>query len=206
VCGEGGEYETLVLDCPLFTRARIALQAWQPVSLSAGGPGAVAVLHPTAFSLEGKPTPGRAAAAPGEQLRCTGAGADAGAAGDGCPLVALMPEDCMVDISGASDARRDAEGQPSLEHAAEAAVRVSSSGVHAACAPRLAEDIGSREEGSRVGDALHAALFTIQQGGPSASICLLRCKDLLSTAVLLLGTLRENSSAEYFLFGAAVQP
>jgi diphthine-ammonia ligase len=22
-CGEGGEFETLVLDCPLFTRARL---------------------------------------------------------------------------------------------------------------------------------------------------------------------------------------
>ena len=25
VCGEGGEYETLTLDCPLFTRGRIVL-------------------------------------------------------------------------------------------------------------------------------------------------------------------------------------
>ena len=26
VCGEGGEYESLTLDCPLFTRARLVLQ------------------------------------------------------------------------------------------------------------------------------------------------------------------------------------
>ena len=25
VCGEGGEYESLTLDCPLFTRGRIVL-------------------------------------------------------------------------------------------------------------------------------------------------------------------------------------
>lgn len=29
VCGEGGEYETLTLDCPLFTAARIVLDDWQ---------------------------------------------------------------------------------------------------------------------------------------------------------------------------------
>jgi diphthamide synthase (EF-2-diphthine--ammonia ligase) len=31
VCGEGGEYESLTLDCPLFTRARLVLQVlvWQ---------------------------------------------------------------------------------------------------------------------------------------------------------------------------------
>ena len=31
ICGEGGEYESLTLDCPLFTRARLVLQVllWQ---------------------------------------------------------------------------------------------------------------------------------------------------------------------------------
>ena len=29
VCGEGGEYETLTLDCPMFTHARIVLDAWE---------------------------------------------------------------------------------------------------------------------------------------------------------------------------------
>lgn len=29
VCGEGGEYETLTLDCPAFTRGRIVLDEWE---------------------------------------------------------------------------------------------------------------------------------------------------------------------------------
>ncbi len=29
VCGEGGEYETLTLDCPVFTHGRIVLDEWQ---------------------------------------------------------------------------------------------------------------------------------------------------------------------------------
>jgi diphthamide synthase (EF-2-diphthine--ammonia ligase) len=28
-CGEGGEYETLTLDCPLFTAGRLELTEWQ---------------------------------------------------------------------------------------------------------------------------------------------------------------------------------
>jgi hypothetical protein len=29
VCGEGGEYETLTLDCPAFTQGRIVLDSWE---------------------------------------------------------------------------------------------------------------------------------------------------------------------------------
>lgn len=29
VCGEGGEYETLTLDCPAFTQGRIVLDSWK---------------------------------------------------------------------------------------------------------------------------------------------------------------------------------
>ena len=28
-CGEGGEYETLTLDCPLFSKGRLVLHDWQ---------------------------------------------------------------------------------------------------------------------------------------------------------------------------------
>jgi diphthamide synthase (EF-2-diphthine--ammonia ligase) len=28
-CGEGGEYETLTLDCPAFVKGRIVLKEWQ---------------------------------------------------------------------------------------------------------------------------------------------------------------------------------
>ena len=52
VCGEGGEYESLTLDCPLFTHGRIVLDAWEAVSVSEDSMAPVALLHPTAFHVE----------------------------------------------------------------------------------------------------------------------------------------------------------
>jgi diphthine-ammonia ligase len=54
VCGEGGEYETLTLDCPLFAHGRIVLDSWQAVMLSEDSMAPVALLHPTAFHVENK--------------------------------------------------------------------------------------------------------------------------------------------------------
>lgn len=54
MCGEGGEYETLTLDCPLFVRARIVLDAWQLVLHSADSVAPVGVLHATHFHLLSK--------------------------------------------------------------------------------------------------------------------------------------------------------
>ncbi|XP_019421815.1 PREDICTED: diphthine--ammonia ligase isoform X1 [Lupinus angustifolius] len=54
VCGEGGEYETLTLDCPLFTNARIVLDEYEVVRHSSDSIAPVGVLHPLAFHLENK--------------------------------------------------------------------------------------------------------------------------------------------------------
>ncbi|KAH7669798.1 Diphthine--ammonia ligase protein [Dioscorea alata] len=54
VCGEGGEYETLTLDCPLFTNARIVLDKFQILLHSPDSIAPVGVLHPIAFHLEYK--------------------------------------------------------------------------------------------------------------------------------------------------------
>ncbi|KAF7827248.1 diphthine--ammonia ligase isoform X1 [Senna tora] len=54
VCGEGGEYETLTLDCPLFTNARIFLDEYQVVMHSSDSIAPVGILHPLAFHLENK--------------------------------------------------------------------------------------------------------------------------------------------------------
>lgn len=54
VCGEGGEYETLTLDCPLFTNARIVLDEFQIVLHSSDSIAPVGVLHPLAFHVERK--------------------------------------------------------------------------------------------------------------------------------------------------------
>ncbi|XP_057518322.1 diphthine--ammonia ligase isoform X2 [Amaranthus tricolor] len=54
VCGEGGEYETLTLDCPLFKFARIVLDDFKVVLHSSDSIAPVGVLHPLAFHLEPK--------------------------------------------------------------------------------------------------------------------------------------------------------
>ncbi|PON54519.1 Rossmann-like alpha/beta/alpha sandwich fold containing protein [Trema orientale] len=54
VCGEGGEYETLTLDCPLFVNARIILDEFQVILHSSDSIAPAGVLHPLAFHLEHK--------------------------------------------------------------------------------------------------------------------------------------------------------
>ena len=58
MCGEGGEYESLTLDCPLFTHGRIVLDSWEAVLVSEDSLAPVALLHPTAFHVEPKPAGG----------------------------------------------------------------------------------------------------------------------------------------------------
>ncbi|KAK2079862.1 hypothetical protein QBZ16_002257 [Prototheca wickerhamii] len=52
VCGEGGEYETLTLDCPAFSFGRVALDRWEAARAEEAGD--VAVLRPLAFHVERK--------------------------------------------------------------------------------------------------------------------------------------------------------
>nr|GMD59006.1 diphthine--ammonia ligase isoform X1 [Ipomoea batatas] len=54
VCGEGGEYETLTLDCPLFENARIVLDEFQVILHSSDSIAPVGILHPLSFHLEKK--------------------------------------------------------------------------------------------------------------------------------------------------------
>ncbi|KAK7286577.1 hypothetical protein RJT34_21665 [Clitoria ternatea] len=54
VCGEGGEYETLTLDCSLFINARIVLDEYKVVMHSSDAIAPVGILHPLAFHLENK--------------------------------------------------------------------------------------------------------------------------------------------------------
>ncbi|KAG0586955.1 hypothetical protein KC19_2G130800 [Ceratodon purpureus] len=54
VCGEGGEYETLTLDSPLFKHARIILDEFEVALHSPDQIAPVGVLHPTKFHLEAK--------------------------------------------------------------------------------------------------------------------------------------------------------
>ena len=60
ICGEGGEYETLTLDCPMFRQASIVLKAWQPLLHSEDSVARVGVLHPTHFDVKAKGASGAA--------------------------------------------------------------------------------------------------------------------------------------------------
>lgn len=66
MCGEGGEYETLTLDCPIFRRGSIALDAWEMKLHSPDSMAPVGILHPLAFHVVPKsnsapPAPPRSA-------------------------------------------------------------------------------------------------------------------------------------------------
>ncbi|KAJ3691497.1 hypothetical protein LUZ61_020661 [Rhynchospora tenuis] len=55
VCGEGGEYETLTLDCPLFHNARIVIDKYKGILDNPNSTiASVGVLHPLSFHLEQK--------------------------------------------------------------------------------------------------------------------------------------------------------
>ena len=51
ICGEGGEYETLALEGPLFRHACIQLDAWDVQLHSPDSVAPVGVLHPIEFRL-----------------------------------------------------------------------------------------------------------------------------------------------------------
>ncbi|KAK9083253.1 hypothetical protein Scep_029724 [Stephania cephalantha] len=54
VCGEGGEYETLTLNCPLFVNAKIVLDDFKVVHHSLDSIAPAGVLQPLTFHLEHK--------------------------------------------------------------------------------------------------------------------------------------------------------
>ncbi|CAI5981745.1 unnamed protein product [Closterium sp. NIES-64] len=62
VCGEGGEYETLTLDCPLFKHARIVVDSSHIILHSPDPVAPVGVLRITAFHVARKTQDGAAAA------------------------------------------------------------------------------------------------------------------------------------------------
>ena len=56
VCGEGGEYESLVLDCPLFASKRIVLDEYETIT-EVGDIAPVSLLRIKRWSLHDKPAP-----------------------------------------------------------------------------------------------------------------------------------------------------
>jgi uncharacterized protein (TIGR00290 family) len=54
ICGEGGEYETLTLDCPLFKKESIVLTDMEIIRQDEDSVAPVGVLHTVAFEIEYK--------------------------------------------------------------------------------------------------------------------------------------------------------
>lgn len=116
VCGEGGEYESLTLDCPLFTHGRIALDAWQAVAVSEDSMAPVALLHPTAFHVEPKGPPACGVAG------AVGMAAAAAAAAEGGVAAAVI--EVPDDWRAPPPAQQLAVGAGAAQAAAEEALDV----------------------------------------------------------------------------------
>ncbi len=140
VCGEGGEYETLTLDCPLFTRARIVLEQWTPALHSPGDCASVGVLQPVKFHVEPK------------------------GGGPSLPVgvgVTFVPPEYSPPPGAVTGAEASGEGGGSLEgEVAEQLVRIQESSrfVSAFCKG------DARQDGRFAAAAFHAALVLVRKG------------------------------------------
>lgn len=94
MCGEGGEYETLVMDCPLFQHARVVLDEWQPRLHSPDTFAPVGVLHPVSFHIQPKGLQAQSTAdmADGEPAPAQHQAAEAGRAMPGLAQTVNVPQ------------------------------------------------------------------------------------------------------------------
>lgn len=165
VCGEGGEYESLTLDCPLFTRGRIVLDSWQAVTVSEDSMAPVALLHPTAFHVEPKQPPAETGSPAAE------AHAAAGAAG--AEVIEVPPDWWPPAAQQAGEAVGGAAAG-----AAEAALDVQLSTVHGRQYCSLTASVAAAPAGASLdltsaagtAAALSAALRRISDALPSLGL------------------------------------
>ena len=150
ICGEGGEYETLVLDCPLFSRARIILDAWELEHLSAGD---VAILRPTKFHTQPKVAAGASSSAE-EDLH---------SASHACQVHIVPSQWDYVQQEG--EGRAEQEAQRPGFHAMPAICR-SRQALSASCAPQAAGCLSGVTPADAAEAALDAALEGISKGRP----------------------------------------
>lgn len=118
VCGEGGEYESLTLDCPLFARGRIVLDSWRAVAVSEDSLAPIALLHPTAFHVVAK---GPAGAAAGVAAEAAGGGSGAEAAAAAAPDAAADAAAAVIEVPDSYAAL--APAAPAPPDAAQAALQ-----------------------------------------------------------------------------------
>jgi diphthine-ammonia ligase len=152
VCGEGGEYETLTLDCPLFTRGRLVLDAWQAVVTSNDAVAPVALLHPTAFHVEPK---GRSSAE----------------AGAGAGEVIEVPDDYQPPAAAGGSAQDDAAlDAAAAATAVDVELRVAGGGACLSVAASVAGDAADFGSPGGTAAAMAAALRAVDGALPGLGV------------------------------------
>jgi diphthine-ammonia ligase len=146
-CGEGGEYETLVLDCPLFARGRLVLDAADKVTVTPDALAPVAFLRPTDFHVELK------------------AGAEGVPAGE----IVEVPDDFAAPASAApAAAAADGAAPPAFEVRLAAAAGAAGAALSLAASVSGAPIVTATPAGTAA--ALAAALGAIAAAMPAHGV------------------------------------
>ena len=176
VCGEGGEYESLTLDCPLFARGRIVLDSWRAVAMSEDSLAPIALLHPTAFHVEAK-GPADVAADVAAEAAGGGSGAEAAAAAaadaaaDAAAAVIEVPDSYAAPAPAAPGAPDAA--QAALQAALDVQLSTADGGQYCSLTASVADPgPGSPDLRSAAGTAaaLAAALGRISAALPALGL------------------------------------
>eukprot|EP00803_Ostreobium_quekettii_P003421 evm.model.scf_296.2 EVM.evm.TU.scf_296.2 scf_296:23669-26092(+) len=144
VCGEGGEYETLVLDCPLFKHGRVVLDVWEAVVDNPDPISPSGFLRPKAFHVEGKE------------------GAEVGID----PSIIEVTEECLKEVEHLgvltpADEAIDAGGPSSFDVSVD--VRDSTDFCHICCTPSLKERMdGQPPSSDTTSEAMMAMLRALK--------------------------------------------
>ncbi|KAL0024275.1 hypothetical protein WJX79_002109 [Trebouxia sp. C0005] len=146
VCGEGGEYESLVLDCPMFKHARIVLDKWDIVLQS-----------PDSFAPKLTAVPQDAAHLAAHSVTSQAAVDELLASS----TVIEVPADMVLSPNSLSD-NHHADGQlRAADWQTHVQLQQGVDYVRAVCCPQ--QLIVSPPSGEATAEALHAALLAVSQ-------------------------------------------
>jgi diphthine-ammonia ligase len=162
-CGEGGEYETLTLDCPFFTRGRIVLEQWEAVVESPDDAVApVATLHPTVYRVEPKGVEARLE--PTEVVDVS----------DDYCAAAAAPRAPDTRANGSTSSSKDASDDPLRERQGgsqpEARLRVTDGGGQLVSLTVEVPAAGLDDTPQATADALRATLFVVSSALPALGL------------------------------------
>ena len=155
VCGEGGEYETLTLDCTAFKYGRIVLDSWDVRMHSPDAVAPVGVLHATTFHVEAK------ADGSGGSSGNGGGGSGNGGAPPGAVVVEVPDDWAPPEASTAGEEGQQKQQQQQQQQQKVDAAGSSSSGDGGSSSTSLPA-VGVRDTGG------HVLLTCTPPGDPGA--------------------------------------